>query len=209
MLLPTRCPLCRRQGPAPCRSCAADLRPAPVAEPPPGLDACACLLDYHGGGSAVVASLKFAGQHALVSWLAPRLAALVGGLDVDVVTWAPTSAPRRRARGFDQAELLATAVGRGLGVGAVCRLRRVDPGGQAGRARAERLDAVRFAAWGVAGARVVVVDDVVTTGATMSAASRALREAGARSVVGLVAARTPPASGGRSTPSGVRQVHVG
>ena len=102
---------------------------------------------------------------------------------VDVVTWAPTTAARRRARGFDQAEVLAHDRGRARRVGrAGSVLRRVGDDHQTGHSRAERIDAPEFAVArtvvAIAGRRVLVVDDVVTTGATLRAAASVLRERG-------------------------------
>jgi competence protein ComFC len=122
--------------------------------------------------------------------MAALVASLVGG--VDVVTWAPTSKDRRRRRGFDQAELLARRVARELGLPSAALLRRAHGPPQTGRLAAERRVGPAFV---VVAARVpshvLVVDDVVTTGATLTAAARALRHAGAATVVGVAAARTP------------------
>ena len=111
----------------------------------------------------------------------------------DVVTWAPTAPGRRRARGYDQAEVLARAVGRSLGVPVRGLLRRTDRAGpQTGRRRAERLArAPTFVATRRVPDRVVVVDDVVTTGATLQAAASALVAGGAHSVRAVAAAATP------------------
>jgi predicted amidophosphoribosyltransferase len=117
-----------------------------------------------------------------------------------VVTWAPTTPARRRRRGYDQAELLARAAAATLGVPCRNLLRRTDRAGpQTGRARAERLVAPAFAtafatapAYGVDAARgrVLVVDDVVTTGATLRAAAATLEAAGGIHVVAVAAAAT-------------------
>jgi predicted amidophosphoribosyltransferase len=121
------------------------------------------------------------------------MAIQVRGLEVDVVTWAPTSGARRRKRGYDQAELLARAVAWRLGVPCRRLLNRVEDGRgpQAGRSRAERLDGPAFLARRRVRGVVLVVDDVVTTGATLRAAEVALMGAGARQVHAVAAAATP------------------
>ncbi|HWH35593.1 MAG TPA: phosphoribosyltransferase family protein [Acidimicrobiales bacterium] len=193
MLLAVTCPVCETRGRAPCPRCAAELRPAPILPAPPGVDECLTLLSYEGAGRELVARLKYRNHRAAL----PGLAAAMASLVVDpgaagVVTWAPTTPQRRRQRGFDQAELLARAVARCLG--RPCRrllVRRPGPP-QTGASRAERRHApVLDPRRGVPHPAVLVVDDVVTTGATMAAAARALRRAGAGHVVALAAARTP------------------
>ncbi len=71
-------------------------------------------------------------------------------------------------------------------------LRRIDGPAQTGRSRLERRGAARFTPMGPAPAEVVLVDDVCTTGATLSEAGETLRDAGAVVVRGAVLARTPP-----------------
>ena len=105
--------------------------------------------------------------------------------EVDAVTWAPTSAARRAARGYDQSRLLAAAVARRARPAAsasLLRRSRVHP--QTGRTLAERQAGPRFVACGRSPAPVLVVDDVVTTGATLAAAAAgAGAEAGATAEV--------------------------
>lgn len=117
---------------------------------------------------------------------------------VDLVTWSPTSPDRIRRRGFDQSYLLAAAVARELGV--PCRrllFRRQGPS-QTGRRRAERMaESHRYRSTSASrrrpqrGLRVLLVDDVVTTGATLLDAQAALVAAGVDEVVALAIAATP------------------
>jgi len=195
VLLPRTCPLCHHAGAAPCADCAGELVPAPPLPPPPGVDRCDVLLAYEGAGRELVARLKYRNARSALRWLAWQMAALVD-LDaqrVDVVTWIPTSADRRRQRGFDQAELLARAIARRLR--RPCRPlldRRAGPP-QTGRSAIDRRSgpAIAARARGVAGLRVLVVDDVITTGTSVAVSARALRASGAAHVSVLAAARTP------------------
>lgn len=195
MWFPTACERCAAPGPSPCGRCLALLTPAPALEPPPGLDSLGALVAYDDAARPFVAALKYRNRRASVGRLAGGLAALLPGSapgrPAPVLTWAPTTPERRRHRGYDQARLLAHAVARSRAV--PCRrllVRRPGPH-QTGRSRAERLSGVELVAVGQVPTDVVVVDDVCTTGATLSAAAAALRAAGADRVHGLVLARTP------------------
>jgi len=153
-------------------------------------------------GRELVARLKYRNARAAAGFLATAMAALVDPGDVDVVTWAPTTAARRRRRGFDQAALLARLVARRMGRPCSPLLARPPGPPQTGRAGAARRLPRGFEARApgrcrTRPARVLLVDDVVTTGATMTAAARALRAAGATAVHGLAAARTPLKLGGQ------------
>ena len=152
------------------------------------------MLGYDDAVRGAVTALKNGGERARVTALADGLAALVPDVPGLVVTWAPTGADRRRRRGFDQAELLARAVARRRGLPVVRLLRRAAGPPQAGRPAGDRWANPRFVARGRGGRPVLIVDDVATTGATLSAAARALRGAGAPECHGLVVARAPRAA---------------
>lgn len=160
---------------------------------PVGLDACLALLSYEGAGRELVARLKYRNHRAALPGLARAMASLVPDPGaIGVVTWAPTTAPRRRQRGFDQAELLARATARHLRRPCRRLLVRLPGLAQTGRPLAERRGSPQFRArFQLSGSSVLVVDDVITSGATVAAAALTLRRAGATSVAALAAARTP------------------
>jgi predicted amidophosphoribosyltransferase len=162
--------------------------------PPRGVDSLTTVLRYRGGARQLVARLKYRNARDALPWLALALADATEHIDLGVVTWVPTTTKRRRDRGFDQAELLARAVARRLDLPCRALLRRRAGPPQTGRTLAQRRDdAPRFAPRRrLPGAvPVLLVDDVVTSGATLAAAAVALREAGAGAVHAAVAASTP------------------
>lgn len=173
-----------------CERCRAAMRPAPLLPPPPGVDRCTALLAYEGPARELVARLKYRNHRSALPSLATAIAAGVRDRP-DVVTWVPTTAARRRARGFDHAELLARAVAGALHRPCHDLLVRAPGPPQTGRPRAQRLLGPALAARAPVRPHVLVVDDVVTSGATCTAAARALRAAGARFVDVAAAARTP------------------
>jgi predicted amidophosphoribosyltransferase len=149
------------------------------------------IIAYEGVGRELLARLKYRDARQAVAPLADALAARVSGGLIDTVTWIPTTDRRRRERGFDQAELLARAVARRLGRPCRRLLRRLGDDHQTGRTRSERLGGPRLVVVGVPPRNVLLIDDVVTTGATVRAAVEALRSAGAARVEPWVAAATP------------------
>lgn len=162
-------------------------------------------MPFDGVARQALLALKYRNRRPLVRHLA-RLMVRRLGLDLpgaerpDVVTWSPTSRARIVQRGFDQAELLARAVARELGVPCRRLLYRAHGPAQTGRGRAERLVGPSFRSRpAVRPYRVLLVDDVVTTGATLHAAADALRAAGVTEVRVVAAAATPgqPACGPR------------
>lgn len=193
MLLGTTCVGCGCAGAVVCATCEARLAPPPALPPPLHVDDCRALLAYDDASRPLLLALKNRDRREAVAWLATRLAATPA--PGDVVTWAPTSAPRRARRGFDQAELLARALARRWARPARPLLRRLPGPPQSGRSAAARRQNPHFAAVGAAPAAVVVVDDIATTGATLTAAARTLRAAGAGRITAVVAARAPAAPG--------------
>ncbi len=148
------------------------------------------MLAYDDMAAILIRRLKYGNHRDALGPLAGALAQLVDE-GVDHLTWVPASIPHRRRRGFDQGELLATAMGRRLGVRPRRLLRRIDGRAQTDRHRRDRLAGPELAAVGGLSATVLLVDDVRTTGSSLAAGARALRHAGAGRIVAATLAATP------------------
>lgn len=190
-----------------CAACGRSCRPEAVvctrcgrrlagAEPllgkgPPGLDRAWSSAPHEGVARSLVAALKFRRLLPVadlmadrIQWLAP--AHMLSGAIVPV----PPAPSRLRRRGFDPAGELATALAERLGSPLEPCLARRGGRRQVGRRRAERLaQPPRIHATGCAPRSVLLVDDVLTTGATMTACAQALRAAGAARVCAVTFAR--------------------
>lgn len=160
---------------------------------------CESPLWYRDGVRDSIHRYKFEGRSSYAAAYGRLMAQCVRDrLDgcFDLITWAPLSEKRRRTRGYDQAFLLARAMARELNREVTPTLRKVrNTDAQSslkddGR-RGENVRGVYEAANPelVAGKRVLVVDDVVTTGSTLSECARTLRAAGAADVAAVTLAR--------------------
>ncbi len=189
-----RCCTCALRVPAGIRQCGAC-----ITAPPP-LDACLAAVPYAYPWSTLVADFKFR-QHPgwartfaqlirAAPWVEPALDA------ADMLIPMPLSRQRLQERGYNQALVLARALDASK-VNAKVLLRMLDSPPQRTLSRHDRLLAVRHAytidplqANHIARQRIVLLDDVMTSGASLHAAARALRGAGAAHITGLVLART-------------------
>ena len=160
---------------------------------------CAAPLRYQGVVRDSIRRYKFKGRQGYHKAYGKLVAQCVHDHlagKYDLITWVPLSEKRRRERGYDQAFLLASAAALELGDVAVETLRKArntDPQsgleGEPAR-RANVLGAyIAVDQTLVAGRRVLLIDDVVTTGATFSECARVLRTAGAKDVVCAALAR--------------------
>ena len=198
------CASCRRGLPwltgSCCRRCALPLPHARGRCPArdAAFDGAWAAVAYEGVARDAMHALKFSAARPLARVMAAQIAAnappaLLGATNGTTLVAVPPHPRRRRSRGFDPAELIAVALARrtGLALGRALRRGRA-PSHQLGASRAARRDPVNlhFAARGTAPPRVVLVDDVHTTGATLSACAAALRQAGCEHVSAVTWART-------------------
>jgi ComF family protein len=158
----------------------------------PAYDATHAALAYDFPADALVHALKFRGELALAPLLAATLAGKVRGQRVDHVVPVPLSAERLRHRGYNQAVEIARHLRKDALELTLCERTR-DALPQIGLPYGERQRNVRGAfrcTRALAGARIAVVDDVMTTGATLDEMARTLKAAGAAYVENWVVART-------------------
>ena len=189
-----RCRRCALPVPAGVQECGRCVR-----EPPP-LDACHAAVGYEYPWSTLITDFKFHGRPGWASTFATLMRSapwVEPALDLaDVVLPLPLAPQRLAERGFNQALLLARCLAPGkTRPGVLLRVRHTAA--QAALDRAARQANVRGAfavepllAAGLRGARAVLVDDVMTSGASLASAAAAVRQAGAAHITALVLART-------------------
>jgi ComF family protein len=191
LVAPPCCAICSARcvgGDLLCSACEAALcRLRPVAGLAPGVDIVWSAGSYEGTARDLVAALKF-GRRLRLAEVGARVIARSAPAEVlsGALVPVPPSPLRARWRGFDPAHLIATALARATGLPFVTCLRRANGARQVGRSRSARLTEpplVHVPA--TAPESAVLVDDVVTTGATLAACAAALRAAGSDRVVAV------------------------
>ncbi len=152
---------------------------------------------YEGPLRNAILRLKFKHDIGLATALGPLLEACwqAHGVQADLLVPVPLGPKRRRERGYNQASLLAQALGDRIGIDAApeALARTRETGSPIGLSFGERYSnvagAFRAEARSLAGRRVALVDDVCTSGATLAACALALRDGGAAEVWGVALAR--------------------
>lgn len=162
-------------------------------------DFCVAPFYYRGRVRESVLRYKFGGKCAYAAAYAGFMQDCISKnikTEVDVITWVPISGKRLRKRGYDQAELLAEEMARLMGRGAVGTLEKVkDNDAQSGIDRPEKRRANVLGVYRascpemIRGKRILLIDDVITTGATMSECARTLLMAGAEEIICAALAR--------------------
>jgi ComF family protein len=209
VLLPPACAGCGRFGHRVCEDCLAGFQPASApadrfAAADPGtlvgdaLELAVAAFAHAGMLRRALQRLKYGGSGRIAAPLgraaAPTLVALMRVCGALPLVPVPVHEARMRQRGYNQAALLASALGRETGLPVVDILQRPRPTArQHGLGKAARLHNLRGAFALRDGARpppgVILVDDILTTSATMEACAQVLCEAGAASVYGFAIAR--------------------
>jgi ComF family protein len=149
---------------------------------------------YHGLAKDLVWQLKFQGAQAAAREIAEQLVGSLPQLEGFVIVPVATATSRIRQRGYDQATLIARALAARTGLPYVAALRRSGQHHQLGSGRQQRLSQLQEAyrvvrPLALKDQHVILIDDVLTTGATLEAAAKAIKAAGAKRVSGLVFAR--------------------
>lgn len=150
--------------------------------------------NYENITKNLVTSMKFKRSRGYAYAYGEILADLLPYLPEDVlITSVPTASKRIRRRGFDQAALLAKSFAYARGNAYRKLLVRTDQNDQIGKSRTQRMkqiaEKITILPEDITGKSILILDDVLTTGASLEACARLLREAGARHVDGAVIAR--------------------
>lgn len=210
LFAPDECLSCRREGSLLCADCSSSLAAptgicfncyaavhgvvCPSCLQESGCHAIDAATDYQGVAKQLIASLKFVGNQSAARVMAERMHACRSLLPGTVITHMPATAAHIRQRGYDQAALLAKHLSRLGGARQATLLARAGKQHQLGASRQARLAQLNRALRIrrpdiIQGRSILLVDDVLTTGASIGAATAALLRAGAKEVSVLVFAQ--------------------
>lgn len=204
LLYPTRCIVCRTPlSPGRPRLCPACMGRVPAASRTsvPYISECVSACLYENETAEAIRRFKFGGcqayAHAFSELVAARIYEELWG-KYDVLSWVPLSADRKRSRGYDQTQLIASKTAKRLRQPLVSTLKKKK--GVSQQSKAKGIPARRANILGaysapdpslVAGKRVLLIDDIVTSGATLAECAKTLRFAGAEDVLCATLAKTP------------------
>lgn len=208
LLYPPRCPFCGKpgakgaEGPCPhCQTAPFWLEGRQAVVPGKDFVRCACAAWYQAPFREEVLRFKFSNQphraKAYGAVLAQTIRTYLPGT-FDCVTWVPVSPDTLKKRGYDQAQLLAQEAAKALGKPVLPLLEKTGKNRPQsslthGRERFANVAGVYTVPQpaAAAGQRILLIDDILTTGATLNEAARTLRQAGAGQVVAAALCRTP------------------
>lgn len=204
LLFPPKCVFCgkilERHQTDFCESCRVEIPMCPKPrETRTFLDSWLAVWYYEGNIRESLLRFKFRGHRHYAAAYGRMLALRIredGPEQIDILTWVPISRQRKLERGYDQVQVLAKAVGRELGVKPVATLRKIrNNPPQSGITKEEERRANVFGVYRcihpeqLQNKRILLLDDIITTGATAGECARVLKTAGAKQVhCGTVAA---------------------
>lgn len=174
-----------------CHKISEGFRTCPACRRKSKLFSVTAVTKYAGSGEALIRKLKFNYATAAVDAIADQMLKELPSKPNAVISYLPTATSRVRSRGFDQARLIAGSLAAGSGLPFIPFLIRQGQNRQVGANRAKRYQQAgsMFRVCNrtlLSGTTVVLVDDVVTTGASLEAAAEVLINNGARRIYGLV-----------------------
>ncbi len=194
ILFPSRCLICGKAVSAPvCEACRGKVRRIERAFEIDGEDfSCFAPLEYTGGFRRSFHKFKFEGKYALGIQMAALMLEINGEFRPDIIAFVPMMPEKERKRGYNQSELLAKNIAKAMGVPCEKELSKVSDNHQQSKLKAEErklnVRGVFTVSGDIAGKTILLIDDLVTTGATICECAKALKNAGASEVRGLCVA---------------------